>query len=97
MVTTWLAGSARAACAVKGPRSVPRLHDPQEQPGAARGVRGAELAAEGDRGAAVVVGVNLLGQPGEAFGLRHGRGEHRGSMFRGGGIVLPVGVAGCSR
>ena len=50
-----------------GPVEVSRLHDPQEQPGTARALRGTELAAEGNRGAAVVVGEDLLGQPGEAF------------------------------
>ena len=55
----------------EGPVEVARFHDPQEQPGAAGGIWSAELAAEGDRGPAVVVGEDLLGQPGEAFGPRH--------------------------
>jgi hypothetical protein len=50
---------------------VARFHDPQEQPGAAGGIWSAELAAEGDRGPVVVVGEDLLGQTGEAFGPRH--------------------------
>ena len=45
-------------------------------------------------GAAVVVGVHLLAQEGEAGGLRHGRRQHRDSTFRRAGIVSPVRVAG---
>src|SRR5580704_18610573 len=78
----------------EGPVEVPRLHDPKEQPGTARALRGPELATEGNRGAAVVVGEDLLGQPGEAFGLRHRRGEHRGPVVGGGFVVVPYRLQG---
>ena len=85
-----MAGSARAASAVKGPRTscgcMTRRNSPARP--VPSGVRNWPRKVTR---AAVVVG-GLLGQPGEAFGLRHGRGEHRAPAVGGGGVVLPVGL-----
>ena len=68
--------------------------DPQEQPGAARAVRDAELTAEDDRGTAVVVAEHRLPQQGKPLGLRHGRGDHGDSVLRDARVVMPVRLAG---
>src|SRR5215472_14484083 len=52
------------------------------------------VPAEGDRGAAVVVGVDLLEQDGGAGGLRDRGRQDRGPVCGGAGIVLPVRPAG---
>src|SRR5580693_1609015 len=91
-VVAWVVGGG--ALGEWQPGVVPADH-PQEQPGAARsGAPGAELAAEGDRVAAVVVGEHFLAEEGESGGPRHGRRQHRDAVVRAAGVILPVRVAG---
>jgi hypothetical protein len=52
---------------------------------------GAQVAAEGDGAAAVVVGLDLLAEDGESGGFGHGRGQDRPPVYGGAGIVLVVG------
>src|ERR1022692_909647 len=65
--------------------------DAEHQSGAVGDAGGAQVAAEGDGAAAVVVGFDLLAEDGESGGSGHGRGQDRPPVFGGAGIVLVVG------
>src|ERR1700728_1656228 len=54
-----------------------------------RHVLGADLGAERDRRAAVVIGEDRLGQQRRASRLRGRRGQDSGPPFRRGGVVVP--------
>src|SRR3984957_6631086 len=67
--------------------------DAEDQRGAAVRLGGAQLAAEGDGAAALVVGFDVLGEEGESGGFGHGRGQDRPPVLGGGGIVEPGALA----
>jgi hypothetical protein len=87
------ARTGQAAAAVVAQPGIRRLAGPacgQVQPGAGGDVGGAQLAAEGDRATAVIVGVDRLNQDGATGGFRDRGGQDRGPAFGRAGIVLPV-------
>ena len=63
------------------------------QPGAGVGLGGAQFGAEGDGAAAVVVGVDVLGEEGESGRFGDARGQDRPPVLGGGGIVEPGALA----
>ncbi|HEY6315064.1 MAG TPA: hypothetical protein VIY52_30265 [Streptosporangiaceae bacterium] len=85
--------AAGAAVAQVGAGRLDRRADSQMQPGLAGDAGGAQLSAEGDRAAAVVLGVDLLDQDGETGRLRDRRDQDRGPVRGGAGIVLPMRLA----
>lgn len=62
----------------------------QVQLGLAGHAGGAQLSAEGDRAAAVVVGGDGLDEDGGAGGFRDRGGQDRGLVRGGAGVVLPA-------
>jgi len=70
-----------------GTRSPPGPDDLQAQPALPGGGVGADLAAEGNGGAAVIVGVDGLDQGGGPGGPGDGGGQHRGRALGGRDVV----------
>ena len=91
------AGAGQAAAVAMAQEDAGSVDGPargQMQPGLAGHAGGAQLPAEGDRAAAVVVGVDLLEQDGGTGGLRDRGRQDRGPVCGGAGIVLPMRPAG---
>jgi hypothetical protein len=80
-------------CWVAAPGPDGSAADPQEQPSLVGDIGGANVGAEGDRGAAVVLGEDRLAQGCESVRVGHSRPEDGGMVVGGAGVVLPVGVA----
>jgi len=64
--------------------------DAEHQSGAVGDVGGAQVGAEGDGVAAVVVGFDLLAEDGESGWFGHSHGQDGPPVFGGAGIVLVV-------
>lgn len=61
--------------------------DAEHQSGVVGDVGGAQVDAEGDVAAVVVVGVDFLAEEGESGGFGHRRGQDRAPVFGGAGIL----------
>jgi hypothetical protein len=93
-------GASHAADTAIAQVSAGRVEGPargQVQPGLAGDASAAQLTAEGDRVAAVVVGVDRLEQDGGTGRVRHRRGQDGGPVRGGAGVILPVRPAGAEK